>query len=110
MGLLTAFNILSIPETGNFGTGVVSYFTFLKWMFFLNVYIFILVFGLIVVPQVAFTQTPYDVHVAGVSAANGSSAATTLADNCTSRYTIQVDSQNYGQLILDALQGTVGHV
>ncbi|XP_033630568.1 transmembrane channel-like protein 7 [Asterias rubens] len=36
---------------GKFGTAVVSYFVFLKWMLFLNLYIFILMFGLIVIPQ-----------------------------------------------------------
>jgi len=40
--------------TGRFGSGVRSYFSFLRWLFLLNVYIFLLVFIFIVVPTIVF--------------------------------------------------------
>ena len=46
---------------GNFGTAVVSYFIFLRWLFLMNLVIFILWFGLAVIPQliwVAKTNAP----------------------------------------------------
>ena len=46
---------------GHFGTAVVSYFVFLRWLFFMNLIIFLLWFGLAVFPQliwVAGTNAP----------------------------------------------------
>lgn len=46
---------------GNFGSGVVSYFIFLRWLFLMNLIIFLLWFGLVVIPQlvwVAGTNAP----------------------------------------------------
>ncbi|VDI37913.1 Hypothetical predicted protein [Mytilus galloprovincialis] len=39
---------------GHFGTGVTSYFLFLKWIFLLNIPVFILTFGFVVLPQILF--------------------------------------------------------
>lgn len=36
---------------GSFGNGVLSYFTFLKWLLLLNVYIFILILCFVIIPQ-----------------------------------------------------------
>ncbi|XP_071813484.1 transmembrane channel-like protein 7 isoform X2 [Apostichopus japonicus] len=41
---------------GKFGTAVVSYFVFLKWLLFLNIYISFLVLGLIVLPQIILVR------------------------------------------------------
>lgn len=35
---------------GNFGTGIVAYFLFLKWLFFLNLTIFLLIFLFVILP------------------------------------------------------------
>ncbi|XP_046583503.1 transmembrane channel-like protein 7 isoform X1 [Haliotis rubra] len=37
---------------GHFGTGVTSYFLFLKWLFFINIPIFLMTFGFVVLPVV----------------------------------------------------------
>lgn len=37
---------------GQFGSGVVSYFNFLRWLVFLNLFIFVLEFGIVVLPTV----------------------------------------------------------
>ena len=39
---------------GHFGTGVTSYFLFLKWIFLLNIPICILTVGFVVIPQVIY--------------------------------------------------------
>ena len=43
---------------GHFGTGVSSYFLFLKWIFLLNIPVFILTFGFVVLPQILFRYHP----------------------------------------------------
>ncbi|KAL5017791.1 hypothetical protein ScPMuIL_003513 [Solemya velum] len=39
---------------GHFGTGVLSYFLFLKWIFYINIPIFILNLGFVVTPQILY--------------------------------------------------------
>ena len=51
--VLSKHNPLFMCFAGHFGTGVLSYFIFLKWLFQLNCAIFGLVFLFIVVPQLA---------------------------------------------------------
>ncbi|KAK3584997.1 hypothetical protein CHS0354_037370 [Potamilus streckersoni] len=36
---------------GHFGTGVLSYFLFLQWIFYINIPVFIVTFGFVIVPQ-----------------------------------------------------------
>ncbi|XP_038063713.1 transmembrane channel-like protein 7 [Patiria miniata] len=77
---------------GKFGTAVVSYFVFLKWMLFLNIYIFVLMFGFVIIPQVIL--------------GGGYIESTT----CEAEYTSSVDQQcntgNTGQCIIDFIGGT----
>lgn len=42
---------------GQFGSGVVSYFSFLRWLVFLNLFIFLLEFGFVVIPTVAICSS-----------------------------------------------------
>jgi len=39
---------------GHFGSGVVTYFKFLRWLFILNTTVFLISFGLIVIPQLLY--------------------------------------------------------
>lgn len=54
---------------GSFGNGVLSYFTFLKWLLQLNIYIFILTLCFVVIPQAISTgeelplESPQNVSV-----------------------------------------------
>lgn len=57
---------------GNFGTAVVSYFIFLRWLFVMNLIIFLLWFGLVVIPQL--------VWVAGTNAPRTSSQLSCVFD------------------------------
>ncbi|CAI8052918.1 Transmembrane channel-like protein 7 [Geodia barretti] len=41
---------------GHFGTAVVSYFIFLRWLFLMNLFIFLLWFGLAVIPQLVWVS------------------------------------------------------
>lgn len=39
---------------GHFGSGVCAYFQFLRWLFALNLFLFILTFGFIILPQILY--------------------------------------------------------
>ena len=39
---------------GHFGTAVVSYFIFLRWLFIMNILIFALWFGFVVIPNAVY--------------------------------------------------------
>ena len=45
---------------GNFGTGVVAYFQFLRWLMFLNLLIFSIIFTFIILPQLILVE-PRDI-------------------------------------------------
>lgn len=44
---------LRIKFLGHFGSSVASYFIFLRWMYGMNLVLFSLTFGLIVIPEVS---------------------------------------------------------
>ncbi|XP_070581089.1 transmembrane channel-like protein 7 isoform X2 [Ptychodera flava] len=73
---------------GKFGSGIVTYFVFLKWIVFLNLYIFLLWLIFVVVPQAVFAR------VLNVDTTN---------QTCPYDVTTEGDALQY---ILDFLQGT----
>ncbi|XP_041474557.1 transmembrane channel-like protein 7 isoform X1 [Lytechinus variegatus] len=80
---------------GKFGTAVVSYFVFLKWLLFLNIYIFFIMFGFIVIPELIL----------------GTNYMYNPPTNCELAYTdsIETTCQDDGdgvQCILDFLEGS----
>ncbi|XP_052245984.1 transmembrane channel-like protein 7 [Dreissena polymorpha] len=87
---------------GHQGMGVVSYFTFLRWLFLLNFFIFLLIFWVITFFQVAFKATTvYDTDLIG----SDSKFNTTIAETCSASYTTNISSDAL-TLILDFFQGT----
>ncbi|XP_067672154.1 transmembrane channel-like protein 7 isoform X1 [Haliotis asinina] len=82
---------------GHQGTGVLSYFVFLRWMFGLNMLLFLLLFGFITVPTILQPSIDY----------NSTSTDTTvnLSYYCTQHYTLNI-STYATELILDFIQGT----
>jgi hypothetical protein len=79
------------------------YFKFLKWMFQLNILLFLLVLLFLVLPEALLTDNSY---TAAVTGATGLSNATLLAATCSAAYTVNVSSSAV-ELVVDFLQGTV---
>ena len=70
---------------GSFGNGVLSYFTFLKWLLQLNIYIFIMTLCFVIIPQAISTgkelplnQTPQNVSNTTISSSSSAIEPTTL--------------------------------
>ena len=91
-------------DIGHFGAGVLSYFRFLKWLFQLNVLIFLLIFSFIVLPEIVFTAD--DTYSTAVTGTENYSSAVFTAINCSSLYEVNVTDSPI-QNIIDFLQGTV---
>ncbi|XP_052761311.1 transmembrane channel-like protein 5 isoform X2 [Mya arenaria] len=45
---------------GHFGTSVLSYFLFLKWLFYINIPVFVLTFGFVILPQILYRHKVQD--------------------------------------------------
>ncbi|KAI0218466.1 Transmembrane channel-like protein 7 [Lamellibrachia satsuma] len=89
---------------GLFGGGVLTYFSFLKWLFLLNVYIFILVFAFTAIPQMTLPSENYSTaNVTSLSyACNALRAAA-----CSQLYAINDSADaSVAQPYIDFLQGT----
>ncbi|KAK0146109.1 Transmembrane channel-like protein 5 [Merluccius polli] len=56
---------------GRFGTSVLSYFLFLKSLFMLNVFSFLINFGFITIPMLAYNQIPQNVTFRGLELLTG---------------------------------------
>ncbi|XP_048248719.1 transmembrane channel-like protein 7 isoform X1 [Haliotis rufescens] len=82
---------------GHQGTGVLSYFVFLRWLFGLNFVLFLLLFGFITVPMILQPAINYS----GTS----TDTAVNLSYYCTELYILNI-STNAAELILDFIQGT----
>ncbi|XP_046366609.2 transmembrane channel-like protein 7 isoform X3 [Haliotis rufescens] len=92
---------------GRFGTATVSYFRFTRWLMFLNLYIFLLMFCVIVIPYFAL-PTPDLFH--NIPTVNRSDAYFQEADRCTTLYKDYIDNitarESVGDMVLDFIQGT----
>ena len=73
--------------TGSFGNGVLSYFTFLKWLLWLNIYVFILTLCFVIIPQALSSgeELPLTITAQNASAftSNSSSSSTVVPANVT---------------------------
>lgn len=86
---------------GNFGTGVVAYFLFLRWLLFLNLFIFTIILIVVITPQVVLKE-PKDIPCAELNASSV---------QCCSEQYINGDGANSNDsdnsfAILDFIQGT----
>ncbi|XP_011438141.3 transmembrane channel-like protein 7 isoform X1 [Magallana gigas] len=90
---------------GQYGTAAMTYFRFIKWLMFLNIYIMIIMFCVITVPYLAlgpftFNSSLTDANVSGYRE----------AIECTTQYEIYhsnlTETESIGQQVLDLLQGT----
>ncbi|XP_071107744.1 transmembrane channel-like protein 7 isoform X1 [Haliotis cracherodii] len=92
---------------GRFGTATVSYFRFTRWLMFLNLYIFLLMFCVIVIPYFAL-PTPDLFH--NIPTVNRSDTYFQEADRCTTLYKDYIDNltarESVGDMVLDFIQGT----
>ena len=90
---------------GHQGTSAVSYFVFLKFLFFLNIIIFLTTFICIVFFQVTFDTTDFSRETTGY---DNSSQYPGLeqSETCTQEYIVNTTSGF--SVFLDLLQGTVG--
>ena len=96
--------------SGYQGTGVLSYFIFLKWMIWLNLFLSIIVLAFVVIPYVTASSIGgYSIgYSTGVTGTNISGVDTVSTSTCTSWYrnnlTYKDDVASYVQ---DSIQGTV---
>ncbi|XP_078317211.1 transmembrane channel-like protein 7 isoform X3 [Crassostrea virginica] len=90
---------------GQYGTAVMTYFRFIKWLMFLNIYTMIIMFCVITVPYLALG--PYNFNS---SLTNANISGYKEAIECTTDYEVYhknlTDSETIGQQVLDLLQGT----
>ncbi|XP_046583487.1 transmembrane channel-like protein 7 [Haliotis rubra] len=82
---------------GHHGTGVLSYFVFLRWMFGLNVLLFLLMFGFITVPTILQPSIDYS--------ASSTEPGVAQAYTCTQSYK-EAPTTDLVQFMLHVFQGT----
>nr|XP_022314933.1 transmembrane channel-like protein 7 isoform X9 [Crassostrea virginica] len=87
---------------GHQGTGVVSYFVFLRWLFFLNLFIFLLIMLFVTIPYIVSANAGYTYRVQGTSI-SGVNVAN--EQTCSPLYVVNVSSSAQ-TLVQDFLQGS----
>ncbi|XP_046400120.1 transmembrane channel-like protein 7 isoform X1 [Ischnura elegans] len=100
---------------GRHGTGVLSYFLFLRWLVFLNLTIFLLVFSLVVLPTLILGPHPFgSIQTISVVPDNeqcppppqNGTPSVALAAECCSKIYLQGPRDSGGNFIIDIVQGT----
>ena len=91
---------------GHFGSGVVSYFTFLKHLFLTNLLLATIVILFVIIPMAVFPETEYNDVLVGSNVST--SEAVSLAVNCSQQYTVTASDKWY-EYIINVLQGTVSY-
>ena len=91
---------------GNFGSGVVTYFRFFKWLFQLNIAIFLLMFFFVTIPQLAAVSSSLNITASAIP--ENTTDADLIAIRCSDLYETNITSSTlWWEQILDLLQGTV---
>ncbi|XP_033748411.1 transmembrane channel-like protein 7 isoform X2 [Pecten maximus] len=89
---------------GSYGTAIMTYFRFIKWLMFLNFYIMIIMFGVITVPYLALGPYKFEESVSPEVGGYLQSV------NCTLDYVDYninyTNSESTFEKVLDVLQGT----
>ncbi|KAL4239388.1 TMC domain [Mactra antiquata] len=85
------------------GTGVVSYFVFLKFLLFLNIFIFLSVFWVVIFFQTAFDSADFSKETTGYDNVILHEGLA-ISENCTQQYHVN-DTSGF-QVVLDLIQGT----
>nr|CAD7443167.1 unnamed protein product [Timema bartmani] len=95
---LWRYNLKKIE--GNFGTGVVAYFLFIKWLMFLNLAIFMFIFLFVVLPETLLVQS--EVVSCDFSNSTDLNDSSISVECCTKTYQ---DSSTSDSVLLDIVQG-----
>lgn len=90
---------------GNFGTGVVSFFRFLKWLMLLNLVIFTFMFTFVILPTL-LSEILQSTNSTSIYYENTLLPCRNISmvQECSANYTRTISSQNIG--VLDIIQGT----
>ncbi|XP_029638962.1 transmembrane channel-like protein 7 isoform X2 [Octopus sinensis] len=88
---------------GYHGSGVASYFMFMRWSLFLNIGITLLIITFVTIPQVAFPKRDYSPAIFGI---NKTSVQIDEAVKCSKDYVLKINKTDVKALLLDFLQGS----
>jgi len=95
--------------TGKFGTAVMSFFKFIRWLFFLNLFLTIVMLSVTTLPYVGFGSQSFETTIEA-----NKTRFHTQAVSCTNNYTDyskEIFSQKSTfEKVLDFLQGTVSTI
>lgn len=106
----TTVDQIFLLYSGHFGTSTVSYFRFLRWLMFLNIFMSVFMLGTVLLP---FLLLPPQGHGSFSSSMKNECASTfhwqavMYSANYTSEVETAVKNSSLGQKFLDVLQGTV---